>query len=292
MIRSMTGFGAASGAVGMMQVSIELRSVNHRFLNPNIKLPAPLARWEGDVRERLRRRLARGHVTLTARVERATAEEGAVDEERFGRYVQQLRALANRWSLAEPLDVATVLRMPSVLAGEGAEEGEAGTVEELLVVVDRALDALSAMRAAEGERLAGILRERLAAALAIVDRIAARAPARLVSERERLRKSVRELAEGVDVDEMRLAQELAVMADRMDVSEEIDRFRAHASAFRDTLDRGAGEPAGKRLGFLLQEMLREVNTTGSKARDAVMLHEVVAAKEELERIAEQVENVE
>lgn len=291
MIRSMTGFGAASGRVGTAEVSVELRSVNHRFFNPSLKLPASLLRWEGDIREALRRRIARGHVTLAARIERRADEPAAIDEQRFGRYVEQLRRLESRFALGGGLDVATVLRMPNVIAPEAAEEQE-GTAEEMLAVVGEALDLLVAMREAEGARLAEVLRERLAAVLAIVDRIAARAPERLVNERERLRRSVRELADGVDVDEMRVAQELAIVADRLDVSEEIDRFRAHAAAFRETLDRSGAEPVGKRLGFLLQEMLREANTTGSKARDKIMMHGVVAAKEELERIAEQVENIE
>ena len=290
MVQSMTGFGAATGAVGRVQVSVELRSVNHRFFNPSLKLPSVLAAWEGEVRERLRRRIARGHVTLTARVERRADAESVIDDDRFGHCVQQLRALAARWSLAEPPDLATVLRMPGVLVGDGTEE-VAGSVEEFLGIVESALAALGAMRDAEGARLVGVLRERLAVVLAVVDRIAARAPERLASERERLRRSVGELAAGMDVDEGRLAQELAIMADRLDVTEEIDRFRAHAAAFRETLDRAGGEPVGKRLGFLLQEMLREVNTTGSKARDTAMLHDVVAAKEELERLAEQVENL-
>ena len=113
-----------------------------------------------------------------------------------------------------------------------------------------------------------------------------------MAERERLSKAVRELTDGVDLDQQRLAQEIALLADRLDVSEEVDRFRSHVSAFRETLASGKKEPVGKRLGFLLQEMLREANTTGSKSRDAAMLHDVVAVKEELERIAEQVENIE
>jgi uncharacterized protein (TIGR00255 family) len=148
------------------------------------------------------------------------------------------------------------------------------------------------MRGAEGARIADVLRERVALMEAAYGRIAERAPSRLVEQRDRLRAAVRELADGVAVDEGRLAQEVAVLADRLDVSEEIDRFRAHVAAFRGLLDDAGAEPVGKRLGFLLQEMLREANTTGSKANDAGMLVEVVLVKEELERVREQVENVE
>ena len=290
MIRSMTGFGSASGRVGSSRVAVELRSVNHRFLNPNVKLPPSLAKWEGEVRELLRGALARGHVTVSARFERDGSAGTLVNEVAFGEAVRQLRALQERFTLGGELDVATVLRMPDVLADDEGAVAE-GSAAELAAIVKDALGALLTMRAAEGKRLAELLGERLTVIEQLIERIAARAPERLTSERERMRTSVRELASGVDVDEARLAQEIAVLADRLDVSEEIDRFRAHVAAFRDALD-GEKGPVGKRLGFLLQEMLREANTTGSKARDSVMLHDVVAVKEELERIAEQVENVE
>jgi uncharacterized protein (TIGR00255 family) len=148
------------------------------------------------------------------------------------------------------------------------------------------------MRCEEGARLAAYLRDRIASVEEAVGRIAARAPSRLVEQRDRLRQAVVELTQGVPVDEQRLAQEIAILADRVDVSEELDRFRAHIAAFGEALQGTSGEPVGKRLGFLLQEMLREANTTGSKANDTAMLREVVAIKEELERIREQVENLE
>lgn len=289
MIRSMTGFGSATGAVGAQRVTVEVRAVNHRFFNPSIKLPASLSRWESEVRESLRRQVARGHVTLTARTD--GGGQVAVDEARFAGYVGLLRELQQRHHLAGDLDVATVLRLPDVLSADQEESAGAGA-EELLAVVDEAVAALVRMREDEGCRLGAVLGERIATIDGLLDRIAARAPERLLVERERLRRNVRELADGVDVDPARLAQEIAVQADRLDVAEEVDRFRSHIQAFRAALAPGGEARVGKRLAFLLQEMLREANTTGSKARDAVILHDVVAVKEELERIAEQVENVE
>lgn len=291
MIRSMTGFGAATGSVGSQRVTVEMRTVNHRFFNPHVKLPPSLSRWEVEVREQLRRSIARGNITVSARTEREDSAPLAIDEERFAGYVEQLRALQKRHSLGEELVIGTVLRMPEIFAGGSADETP-DTPDELTAVVASALEALTLMREAEGARLAALLEERIAAAEATLDLIATRAPLRLVEERDRLRQSVRELTDGVDVDPARLAQEIAVLADRLDVSEEIDRFRSHVEAFRAALRKQSHEPVGKRLGFLLQEMLREANTTGSKARDAMMTHHVVAIKEELERIAEQVENVE
>jgi uncharacterized protein (TIGR00255 family) len=292
MIQSMTGFGAAEGVVGRARVTVELRTVNHRFFNPSIKLPASFARWEGDVREALRQRIARGHVTVSVRQTRDAEGSSAVDETRFAAYVDQLRALQRRHGLAGELDVATVLRMPEVFVSKGEGEDDGGSAGQLLAIVEEAARALGAMRADEGRRLAAYLQERVGVVEEALARIAARAPARLVEQRDRLREAVRELTEGLVVDEQRLAQEIAILADRLDVSEELDRFRSHVAAFREVLRDASGEPVGKRLGFLLQEMLREANTTGSKANDADMLHDVVAVKEELERIREQVENLE
>jgi uncharacterized protein (TIGR00255 family) len=291
MIQSMTGFGAAAGRVGSARVSVEIRTVNHRFFSPNIKLPVVLARWEGEVREALRKRISRGHVSLSAWIEREQAGGASIDEVRFAAYVAQLRELQAKYGLNGELDVATILRMPDVISS-GDREEDAGSAEALVAVVDEALAALSTMRGQEGVRLAAYLGERLDTVERALAQIAARAPARLVEARDRLRVAARELTEGLGVDEQRLSQEIALLADRLDVSEEMDRFRSHLQAFRSTLGRVDGEPVGKRLGFLLQEILREANTTGSKANDAAMQREVVAIKEELERIREQVENLE
>ena len=292
MIRSMTGFGAADGLVGGGRVSVEVRSVNHRFFSPSIKLPSALNRWEGDVREALRRKVARGHVTLGARFEREASEESPIDEARFAAYVSQLRGLQERYELDRALDVGTLLRLPDVFAATAREElpAEAGT--ELVAIVDRAVDALLAMRTDEGARLATYLEERLRVIEAALDRIAERAPERVTEQRDRLRQAVRDLTEGVAVDEHRLAQEIALLADRLDVAEELSRFRGHITAFRAAIGAPQPDGVGKRLGFLLQEMLREANTTGSKGNDGAIVADVLLVKEELERIREQVENLE
>ena len=291
MIRSMTGYGQAEGTVGSLRVVVDVRTVNHRFFSPSIKLPGAFGRWETDVREAMRLRVARGHVTLTARSERLTESALAIDEARFGAVTAQLQALVAQFGLSGGVDLASVLRMPDVMSAP-REDDATGTVAELVGIVETALDALQRARADEGERLVAVLRQRLEVVEGALGRIAARAPERIVAYRDKLRENVRELAAGVAVDEARLSMEIAILADRMDVAEELDRFRSHIVAFRATLDEAGGEPVGKRLGFLLQEMLREANTTGSKASDAPILHEVVGLKEELERIREQVENLE
>lgn len=299
----MTGFGAADGAVGALRVEAEARSVNHRFFTPSVRLPAAFARWESDVRDALRAHVARGHVTLSVRVERDAVAAGRVrlDAGRLADYADAYREVAASFGAPPTLSFTDVLRLPGVLLddendGPGATPSvgdDAADRSTLLAIVDAAAAArLTGARDAEGARIAAVLAERLAIVAGAYDRIAARAPERLVEQRDRLRDAVRDLTAGTTLSEERVAQEIAILVDRVDVSEEVDRFRAHVQAFRDALDADGAEPVGKRLGFLLQEMLREVNTTGSKANDSAMLRDVLLVKEELERIREQVENVE
>jgi uncharacterized protein (TIGR00255 family) len=288
----MTGFGSADGTVGKVRVSVEVRTVNHRFFNPSIKLPPAFSAWEGDVRESLRTAIARGHASVTVRTHRDISDSTAgVDETRFAAYAAHLKALRDRYGLGGDVDVATVLRMPDVLVSAGSDLDEPGGFpDELLAVLGRALAALTSMRSAEGARIEEFLRARIATIEVAVGRLEQRAPQRVIEHRDRLKTAVQELTEGVALDPQRVAQEIAVLADRLDVSEELDRFRAHIAAFRDALD--GGSEVGKRLGFLSQELLREANTTGSKANDAAMMHDVVEIKEELEKIREQVDNLE
>ena len=292
MIRSMTGFGSAEGALGNARVSVELRTVNHRFFSPSIKMPSALSKFEGDVREALRKSITRGHVTVSVRIEREAADAAIVDETKFAQYAAALIALRDRHGLGGEIDVATVLRMPDVMRSAGAEEQQLGTIEELMTVVEAAAVELSRMCGAEGGRLRDVLLERIGVIEQAVARVAERAPERIVAQRDRLRENVKALADGVAVNEDRLAQEIAILADRLDVGEELDRFSSHIAAFREALSNSNGDAVGKRLGFLLQELLREANTTGSKANDAAIQRDVMLVKEELERLREQVENLE
>jgi len=295
MIHSMTGFGAAEGPFGGGRLVVEVRSVNHRFLNPTIKLPGRMQAWEGDVREALRKRVARGHVTVMARVDRPATAAVMLDQERLAAWAGELRAAAASLGIDGALQMDSLVRLPGVLRTGDQDtdaEGEDGTREELLAVVEEAVSALLVMRAAEGRRLGTELEERLTVLEDARARIIERAPVRLVEYRDRLRANVAELLDGAAMDEQRLAQEVAMMAERLDVQEEIARLGGHIEAFRETLATTDAEPVGKRLGFLLQEMLREANTTGSKANDSSLLRDVLVLKEELERIREQVENVE
>lgn len=288
----MTGYGQAVATFGSLRVHVDLRTVNHRFFSPSIKLPGSLGACEPEVRDAMRRAISRGHATLSVKCERLAEVVAGIDEARFAAAAAELERLCKTYGVAGGVDLATVLRMPEVMSAQREEGEEELSREDLLSVIRAALDNLDNSRLSEGARMVAVLEERLSLLEAAIDRIAARAPERVLEYREKLRAAVQELVGGLSVDEARLAQEVAIMADRMDIAEELDRFRSHLSAFRATLGSDNTEPVGKRLGFLLQEMLREVNTTGSKASDTTVLHEVVGLKEELERIREQVENLE
>ncbi len=292
MINSMTGFGAADGLVGGARVSVEVRSVNHRFFTPTIKLPSAYSKWESDVREMLRKRVPRGHITLFARLGTDPGDVGAlIDEVKLERYLAELRGIQMKHSLSGDIDVATILRLPN-LFGAGSEESEAGSVDELGAIVSKAVTELLRMRQTEGAQVGRYLEERLAELKKTLARVGERAPRRLKEQHARLQESVADLLADEPLDESRIAQEIAILAERLDVAEEIDRFNGHIAAFVDTIRSVKGEPVGKRLGFLLQEMVREANTLGSKANDSAILADVIVLKEELERMREQVENVE
>ena len=291
MISSMTGFGAANGTVGDAPASVEIRTVNHRFFSPNLKLPSAFARWEGEIRELLRQKIARGHVTLTARVDRQTASGSVIDQVRLAQYASELKELQKKHSLGGEVDLATLLRLPDVVSTP-SEEMDSAAGEALAAIVAKAADNLIVMRRSEGALLAAFLLERIAAVESRLARIETRAPVRLKEHHERVKRTVGELLAGAGADPQRIAQEIAILADKLDVAEELDRFRSHLAAFRETAQSKTADPVGKRLGFILQEMVREANTIGSKASDAQIQEDVIATKEELERIREQVENLE
>jgi uncharacterized protein (TIGR00255 family) len=287
----MTGFGSAEGKVAGGRLRIEIRTVNHRYYNPQFKLPFELAGIEGELRERLRQLLERGHVAVAARWAEAPPGEGAVavDLARARQVVAAASELKKRLKLKGAVDLAFVARQPDVLTVQ-SNGAVAAVWSEVEPIVEAATRDVLAMRAREGRALAAALGAQLDALQAGADAIAARAPARLEAELIRLKQAVAELAAGVPVDEQRLAVEIALLADRVDITEELVRLRTHLGACRETL---AGEGAtGKRLGFLAQELLREVNTIGSKANDAAITHTVIAMKGELEKFREQLENLE
>jgi len=295
----MTGFGSADGAVVDGRVRVEIRTVNHRYFNPQFKLPSELAGVEGQLRERLRQLLERGHIVVSVRWLEPPSYESAiaVDLARARQVVAAAKELKKQLKLKGAVDLAFVARQPDVItlqgdggSGGSAPGGGAAAWSDLERIVERAAQEVLATRAREGRALAAELAQRLDALESGARTVEERAPERLVAEHERLKKAVAELAAGAQVDPQRLAVEIALMADRVDITEELVRLRTHLAACRETL---AGEGAlGRRLGFLAQELLREVNTIGSKANDAAITQTVITMKGELEKLREQLENLE
>jgi uncharacterized protein (TIGR00255 family) len=291
MIRSMTGFGEAERETEAGTLRVEIRTVNHRHLSVNFRTPASLAKWEPQMREWLRTQLSRGHVNCAVRLEPsgpagAAAIGLALDEERVRAYLSLFGELRTRFGVGGEPDLASLLRFNDVIVRDDVP------ADDLRAVVEDAARATTSMREDEGRRLAADLDGRISAIETALDAIADLAPSRLAAERDRLREAVRELAGGVAVSEDRLAQEIAYLAERWDINEELVRFRSHNELFRELMAANPEEPVGKRLSFLVQEMHREANTIGSKANHAGIAHRVVAIKEEVERLREQVENVE
>lgn len=290
MALSMTGFGATEGDLGGRRLRVEIRTVNHRYFNLAARLPSELAAVEGELREALRTTFERGHLTVSVRWVEDGALTAGIDWSRAEAVVASLKALRDRFDLGGEVTVELVARQADVLGIRREGEGEALPWGGLAPVVAAAAAECRASRAREGAVLTAEIAQRVASIRAAADRVAAQAPARVTRERDRLRTSVTQLLDGIAMDEQRVAQEIAVLADRLDITEELVRLRAHLDVTDAALAEGL--PVGKRLGFIAQELGREVNTIGSKANDAVIAHEVVGMKGELEKIREQLENLE
>ena len=288
----MTGFGSAEDRVLRGRLRIEIRTVNHRYFNPQLKLPADLAGVEIEMRERLRQLLERGHVAVTARwVDMPGPErEVTIDLSRAKQVVAAAQQLKKKLKLKGTVDLAFVARQPDVMTSTNGASEQPVQWADVQPIVERAAKDVVAMREREGQALATELNGRLDALEAAARIVEEQAPARLAAEHERLKRAVAELTAQTTVDEQRLALEIALLADRVDITEELVRFRAHVAAARAALR--SDQAVGKQLGFLAQELLREVNTMGSKANDARITQTVIAMKGDLEKFREQLENLE
>ncbi len=297
MIRSMTGFGEAVRELPQGQLRATVKTVNHRFFNAHLRTPHGFDRFEAELQTLLKGFFSRGHINLTLVLERNRAGglEGLpeLDLERANHYHQLFQTLRGELGIKEELDIPTLLRHGDLLKAPEAQGADQEVDQEVVRdVVEEATRGALAMRREEGARLVDDLSARLRAMEEGLGLIESRAPERLVAERDRLQAAIQELSQQEDVDEDRLAKEIAYLAERWDINEELVRFRAHIEAFQQAMDGEDKEPVGKRLGFLVQEMHREANTIASKANDLEIGHASVAIREEIERLREQLENVE
>lgn len=291
MVASMTGFGVAEHAVGLRRARVEIRSVNHRFFNLAARLPSELAAHEGAMRELLRARFDRGHVTVSVQwIDEATSPLAGINVERAVAVEAALGQLADRLGMTGQVSLEQILRFPEVVTSRRDDTSSSVEWSEIAPAFELASDLCRDSRVREGAVLAAEIDARLTSIERETEAVEALLPKRLERELVRLRQAVKLLLDGAAVPEERLAVEIALLADRADVTEELVRLRAHLAAARDALQESG--PVGKRLGFLAQELGREINTLGSKANDASIAHRVVTMKGELEKVREQLENVE
>ena len=292
-MQSMTGYGRAFVEIDGRQMTVEVKSVNHRFLDIAFRMPRNLMFLEDAARKRIGERVSRGHVDVfvTYRNLRTDARVVQVDEALFNAYADALQTLSGSSgpSLRDDRTLMGIARMPDVLTVTEAEEDQEAVRALMLDALDEALDALTAMRAREGEAIRQDLAGRVDAIQRMTEQVRSRYPQTVAAYTQRLRDAVAELV-GSGVDETRLLMEAALMADRSAIDEEIVRLNSHAEQLRALL--AADEPVGRRVDFIVQELNRETNTIASKSQDIPITKLTVDMKAEIEKLREQVQNVE
>jgi len=289
----MTGYGSAEMLTPARRFTVEMRSVNHRFSEILVRLPRDLSALEDRVRALVQSRVLRGRVDVTIMREERGARPKTVrsDTDLARAYAQALRELADVLGVAGEIGLSHIVSLPDVVKVEEAREDVEVLWPDLSRAVEEAVIALVGMREAEGRRLAADLLTRLDHVEGFARVIEGRARVAAAEYAQRLRQRVAELLREVPVDEARLAMEIAIFAERVDISEEVTRLRSHLAQFREDVTNAAGA-VGRRLEFVLQEMGREANTIGSKASDLEITRAVIGVKSELESLREQVQNVE
>ncbi|MGI6005415.1 MAG: YicC/YloC family endoribonuclease [Christensenellales bacterium] len=291
MIQSMTGYGRGVLARDGREVTLELKSVNHRYLDLSFRMPRTFGYMEDALRKRIQERLERGHVDIfiTYKNTRDDAREVAVDRPLLSAYLRALRQIKSLADVPDDAALMALARLPDVMMLSAQSEDEEALSLLVLDALDMALAELTAMRVREGKALSEDVAARCAAASEAVDQIQARAPQIVAEMREKIQLRVKELLGGAQPDPERLENEVAYLADRYSIAEEITRLKAHIAQLSETLS--AREGVGRKLDFLVQEMNREINTIGSKASDLTVTNLVVSVKSEVEKIREQVQNI-
>jgi uncharacterized protein (TIGR00255 family) len=293
MIRSMTGYGRREVLDGGSHLTIEIRSLNNRFLDIQVKTPRGLAVLETRVKKMVQERFSRGRFDIGISRNGGQERSGSfvVNEELAEHYIRVLKDMKARFGLTGEIDLSLVAGMQDLVTVTEVKEDPEAIWQALSTGLAQALDDLDRMRVLEGETLARDIRGRLETIERIIHSIRANAPATVENARRRMSETLTRLL-NEQPDPVRLAQEIAILAERTDVSEELTRLGSHMVQFRSLLNDAGREAVGRKLDFLLQEMGREANTIASKAMDAQISMDVVTLKAELEKIREQVQNIE
>jgi uncharacterized protein (TIGR00255 family) len=292
MIRSMTGYGVGQKVTSLGRVAAEARSNNHRYLDVNVKLPKRLSPFETRIKEMVKGQFSRGRFDISIEMDSPGKDQLKLEPniEVARMYVQALETLKSNLDLRGEVTLDMVSRTKDVITAK-EEEGDLDPLwDELSGVLRSCLEALETMRKREGENLARDLRGRLMRIAHHIAEVKSRSPSVVEAYRKRLSERLAEMTEGLEIDRWRLHQEVAYLAERCDITEEVVRIDSHLGQFGHMLD--SDEPLGRKMDFLLQEIHREVNTMSAKANDVVISQKVVEIKAELERMREQIQNVE
>ena len=289
---SMTGYGKGSYDENNVELTCEIKTVNNRYLDVSIKAPRIFAAYEDVIRGLVKDKLTRGHadvfVTLKDKREKPTAL--CVDMALASSYVEAAKQVKEAFPfLADDLTVTSVLRYPEVLKQEDAQTLDESLIEALKTALNAALDALNTMRLAEGEKLKADMLSRMDTIEGLVEKVSTRAPLVAAEYKEKLTTRVKEYLEGANIEENRILTEVAVFTDKSNIDEELTRLRSHIGQFRDICKEGV---VGRKLDFLVQEFNREANTTCSKSNDVEITRLGLALKNEIEKVREQVQNLE
>lgn len=291
MIKSMTGYGRCEDILSDRKITIEIKSVNNRFSDYNIKMPRFLLFLEDKIRKEASEYITRGKVDIHINIESYTDDSQVILNEAVAKqYIDAARKLRDTFDLRDDISTMQICRFGDVFRMEKAELDEDKLWEDVKSVLDRALESFSAMRAREGARIYEDLKSRVDFMSKLASEVDERSPMVVNEYKERLYQKIKETLENKDVDESRVLTEVAIFADKVAINEETVRLESHFKEYYEILD--SDEPAGRRLDFLIQEINREVNTIGSKANDLFITKTVVTLKGEIEKMREQIQNIE
>ena len=293
MVTSMTGYGRSQQSIEGRDITVAIKSVNHRYFEFSARVPRAFGYLEEKLKGYLQGKISRGKVEAGVTVVDTGAAHTAVDinHELAASYINAMRVTGEKLSLQDDLTVSSLMRFSDLFSVHRVQEDEETIWTEVRLVADGAIERFIAMRATEGERLKADILERLESIESRVAAVAEQSPRTEAAYRERLTAKIREVLEDRQIDETRIVTEAAIFADKIAVDEETVRLRSHIASFRDILGAFNG-PIGRKLDFLVQEMNREANTIGSKAQDAATAQVVVEIKSDIEKIREQIQNIE
>ena len=294
MVKSMTGFGRCETVIDGREITVEIKSVNHRYFEFNCRTPRGYSFLDDKLKAYVNSRVSRGKVDVYVSIGASedTAAEVTVNHQLVSGYLNAMKEISETYSVPNDVTVVALSRFPDVFTVHKAPEDEEKLTADVLTALAQATDAFVAMRETEGEKLREDILSRAETILGIVGEIEERSPQTVKEYEERLLERIRQTLDAfsAEIDEQRVLTEVAVFADKVAVAEETVRLRSHFEQLRSFLDRD--EPVGRKIDFIIQEMNREANTIGSKVQDAVLAHKVGDIKSEIEKIREQVQNIE